>query len=136
MEMIIKCGYLLLILFLIVWVVQAEETTGSLLPNGTGNSSAYQSVDNTIPSVSTNGFNTAGTIRDWGGELETTGTGSINYTGNLSDHATQQQLDNGIRSGFSYSGAGSLQELWAKAEFEQQTTAGQFESSTHVKARF
>ena len=97
MEMIIKCGYLLLILLLIVWVVQAEEiTTGNLLPNGTGNSSSYQSVDSTIPSVSTSGFNTAGTIRDWGGELETTGTGSINYTGNLTDHATQQQLDNGI----------------------------------------
>ena len=94
--MITKCGFLLLILFLIVWVVQAEETTGNLLPNGTGNSSSYQSVDNTIPSVSTNGFNIAGTIRDWGGELETTATGSINYTGNLTDHATQQQLDNGI----------------------------------------
>ena len=80
-----------------MWVVQAEEiTTGNLLPNGTNNSSSYQSVDNTIPGVSTNGFNTAGTIRDWGGELETTGTGSINYTGNLTDQATQQQLDNGI----------------------------------------
>tara|TARA_B100001939_G_scaffold346936_1_gene367071 strand:+ start:104 stop:1384 length:1281 start_codon:yes stop_codon:yes gene_type:complete len=80
-----------------VWAVQAEEiTTGNLLPNGTNNSSSYQSVDNTIPSVSTNGFNTSGIIRDWGGELETTGTGSINYTGNLTDHATQQQLDNGI----------------------------------------
>ena len=54
------------------------------------------SVDNTIPSVSTNGFNTVGAIRDWGGELETTGTASINYTGNLTDYATQQQLDNGI----------------------------------------
>ena len=97
MEMIIKCGYLLLILLLIVWVVQAEEiTTGNLLPNGTGNSSSYQSVDNTIPSVSTNGFNVVGTVRDWGNELETTGTGSINYTGNLTDYATQQQLDNGI----------------------------------------
>ena len=95
--MIIKCGYLLLILLLIVWVVQAEEiTTGNLLPNGTGNSSSYQSVDNTIPSVSTNGFNVVGTVRDWGNELETTGTGSINYTGNLTDYATQQQLDNGI----------------------------------------
>jgi len=97
MEMMIKCLYLSLILFLIVWAVQAEEiTTGNLLPNGTNNSSSYQSVDNTIPSVSTNGFNTSGIIRDWGGELETTGTGSINYTGNLTDHATQQQLDNGI----------------------------------------
>jgi hypothetical protein len=97
MEMMIKCLYLSLILFLIVWAVQAEEiTTGNLLPNGTNNSSSYQSIDNTIPSVSTNGFNTVGAIRDWGGELETTGTGSINYTGNLTDYATQQQLDNGI----------------------------------------
>ena len=97
MEMITKCGYLLLILLLIAWAVSAEElTTENLLPNGTNNSSSYQSVDNTIPSVSTNGFNTVGAIRDWGGELETTGTASINYTGNLTDYATQQQLDNGI----------------------------------------
>ena len=97
METMIKCGYLLLIAFLIAWAVSAEEiTTGNLLPNGTGNSSSYQSVDNTIPSVSTNGFNVVGTVRDWGNELETTGTGSINYTGNLTDHATQQQLNNGI----------------------------------------
>ncbi len=97
METMIKCGYLLLIAFLIAWAVSAEElTTGNLLPNGTNNSSSYQSVDNTIPSVSTNGFNVVGTVRDWGQELETTGTGSINYTGNLTDHATQQQLNNGI----------------------------------------
>ncbi len=97
METMIKCGYLLLIAFLIAWAVSAEElTTGNLLPNGTNNSSSYQSVDNTIPSVSTNGFNVVGTVRDWGNELETTGTGSINYTGNLTDHATQQQLNNGI----------------------------------------
>ena len=65
MEMMTKCLYLSLILFLIVWAVRAENiTTGNLLPNGTNNSSSYQSVDNTIPSVSTNGFNTAGTIRE------------------------------------------------------------------------
>ena len=97
MELMTKCGYLLLILLLIAWAVSAEElTTENLLPNGTNNSSSYQSIDNTIPSVSTNGFNTVGAIRDWGGELETTGTASINYTGNLTDYATQQQLDNGI----------------------------------------
>jgi len=97
MEMMIKCLYLSLILFLIVWAVQAKEiTTGNLLPNGTNNSSSYQSVDSTIPNITTNGFNTSGGIRDWGQEIETTGTGSINYTGNLTDHATQQQLDNGI----------------------------------------
>lgn len=95
--MMIKCLYLSLILFLIVWAVQAKEiTTGNLLPNGTNNSSSYQSVDSTIPNITTNGFNTSGGIRDWGQEIETTGTGSINYTGNLTDHATQQQLDNGI----------------------------------------
>ena len=97
MEMMIRCLYLSLILFLIVWAVRAEEiTTGNLLPNGTNNSSSYQSVDSTIPNITTNGFNTSGGIRDWGQEIETTGTGSINYTGNLTDHATQQQLDNGI----------------------------------------
>jgi len=97
METIIKCGFLLLIAFLITWAATAGNvTTENLLPNGTGSSSSYQNVDNTIPSVSTNGFNVVGTVRDWGGELETTGTGSINYTGNLTDHATQQQLDNGI----------------------------------------
>ena len=98
METMIKCGYLLLIAFLIAWAATAEEiTTGNLLPNGSGNASNYQSVDNTIPNVTTNGFNVVGNVRDWGQELETTGTGSINYTGNLTDHATQQQLDNGIR---------------------------------------
>jgi hypothetical protein len=97
MEMMIKCGYLLLIAFLIAWAVSAEEiTTGNLLPNGTGNSSSYQSIDNTVPNITTNGFNVSGGIRDWGQEIETTGTGSINYTGNLTDHATQQQLDNGV----------------------------------------
>ena len=97
METIIKCGYLFIIAFLIAWAATAENvTTENLLPNGTGSSSSYQNVDNTIPSISTNGFNVVGTVRDWGGELETTGTGSINYTGNLTDYATQQQLDNGI----------------------------------------
>ena len=97
METMIKCGYLLLIALLITWAVSATEiTTGNLLPNGTSNASSYQNVDNTIPAVSTNGFNVVGTVRDWGGELETTGTGSINYTGNLTDYATQQQLNNGI----------------------------------------
>jgi hypothetical protein len=103
MEMMIKCLYLSLILFLIVWAVQAEEiTTGNLLPNGTNNSSNYQSVDSTIPNITTNGFTVEGNIRDWGQELETTGTGSISYTDSLlnivtnDDTTNQQKLDNGI----------------------------------------
>ena len=103
MEMMIKCGYLLLIAFLIAWAATAEEiTTGNLLPNGSGNASNYQSVDSSIPNVTTNGFTVEGNIKDWGQELETTGTGSINYTGSLlnivtnDDTTTQDKLDNGI----------------------------------------
>ena len=130
--MMIRCLYLSLILFLIVWAVRAENiTTGNLLPNGTNNSSSYQSVDNTIPSVSTNGFNTAGTIRDWGGELETTGTGSINYTGNLTDHASQQQLDNGI----SLNSTTIVQNCeWQGSQYQcGQARAGQDSYTTTVK---
>ena len=64
--------------------------------------SSYQSVDSTVPNVTTNGFNVEGNIRDWGQELETTGTGSINYTGSLidittgDDTTTQEKLDNGV----------------------------------------
>ncbi len=103
METMIKCGYLLLIAFLIAWAATAENiTTGNLLPNGSGNASNYQSVDSSIPNVTTNGFTVEGNIRDWGQELETTGTGSINYTGTLldivtnDDTTTQDKLDNGI----------------------------------------
>tara|TARA_B100000497_G_scaffold124233_1_gene158376 strand:+ start:13540 stop:14550 length:1011 start_codon:yes stop_codon:yes gene_type:complete len=41
----------------------------------------------------------------------------------------------GIRSGISYSGARSIQELQTKSDFIQQTSAGAIESSTHIKAR-
>lgn len=41
----------------------------------------------------------------------------------------------GIRSGLSYSGARSIQELQAKAKFIRQTSAGAIESSTHIKGR-
>ena len=103
MEMMIRFLYLGLVFFLIVWAIQAEEiTTGNLLPNGTNAPSNYQSVDSSIPNITTNGFTVEGNIRGWGQELETTGTGSINYTGTLIDIVTnndttnQQKLDNGI----------------------------------------
>jgi len=38
-----------------------------------------------------------------------------------------------IRTGLSYSGAKNLEELRVKTKFVQQTSAGQFESSTHIK---
>jgi IMP dehydrogenase len=42
------------------------------------------------------------------------------------------ELERGIRSGFSYSGARSLKELQAKARFVRQTSSGQAESRTHI----
>ena len=44
-------------------------------------------------------------------------------------------LEGGIRSGFSYSGARSLKEMHLKARFVQQTSAGQSESNTHILSR-
>ena len=37
-----------------------------------------------------------------------------------------------LQSGFSYSGATCVEELWMKADFIRQTAAGQVESSTHI----
>ena len=41
-------------------------------------------------------------------------------------------LERGLRSGLSYSGSRSIQELQSKAKFIRQTTSGQIESSTHI----
>jgi len=43
-----------------------------------------------------------------------------------------EELERGIRSGFSYSGARSLKELQTKARFIRQTSSGQTESGTHI----
>jgi hypothetical protein len=91
----------------------AEEiTTGNLLPNGTGSASNLQSIDNTIPNVQSScssftSVNTTCTNQNWNyQEVEvgstSSGTGSLNYTGNLvgittdGDTTTQNMLDNGI----------------------------------------
>jgi len=46
-----------------------------------------------------------------------------------------EELERGIRSGFSYSGAHTLSELQAKARFIRQTGSGQAESSTHINKK-
>ena len=46
-----------------------------------------------------------------------------------------QELEQNIRSGFSYSGAANLVELHSKAKFIVQTSAGQSESDTHILHR-
>ena len=46
-----------------------------------------------------------------------------------------EDLEKGIRSGFSYTGARNLRELQAKAQFVEQTTSGLSESRTHINTR-
>ena len=72
---------------------------------------------------------------DWRGKtssLEGIST-TIPYKGNTSEII--DQLENGIRSGLSYSGVRSIQELWAKAKFIRQTASGTRESDTHILHR-
>ena len=97
----------------LIHTTSAEEiTTGNLLPNGTGSASNLQSVDNTIPNVQSScssftSVNTTCTNSNWNyQEVEvgstSSGTGTLNYTGNLvdvttgSETTTQAMLDNGI----------------------------------------
>lgn len=72
---------------------------------------------------------------DWRGKtssLEGIST-TIPYKGSTSEII--DQLENGIRSGLSYSGARSIRELWAKAKFIRQTASGTRESDTHILHR-
>ena len=97
----------------LIHTTSAEEiTTGNLLPNGTGSASNLQSVDNTVPNVQSScssftSVNTTCTNSNWNyQEVEvgstSSGTGTLNYTGNLvdvttgSETTTQAMLDNGI----------------------------------------
>ena len=48
---------------------------------------------------------------------------------------TMDKITLGIRSGFSYTGARTIEELHAKAKFIRQTTAGRSESETHILSR-
>ncbi len=70
--------------------------------------------------------------KDWRGttsSLEGIST-TIPYKGYVAD--VLSQLDNGIRSGFSYSGARNLKELQTKSLFVRQTASGISESNTHI----
>ena len=67
------------------------------------------------------------------------GQRTIIHAGTLLDGKSKRVLknqaiiiENGIKSGLSYSGARTIRELQAKARFIRQTTAGATESSTHI----
>lgn len=72
---------------------------------------------------------------DWRGtsrSLEGVST-TIPYKGSVKDIISNLEMN--IKSGLSYSGARSISELQARATFIQQSSAGQFESSTHILKR-
>ena len=58
---------------------------------------------------------------------------TVGYKGSTSD--ILNDLERGIRSGLSYSGARTLTELQVNAEFIIQTPSGQVESGTHILTR-
>ena len=57
----------------------------------------------------------------------------VPYRGSVND--ILGDLERGMRSGFSYSGARDILELQCKAEFVEQTSAGLSESRTHITNR-
>ena len=57
----------------------------------------------------------------------------VPFRGSVAD--ILEDVEKGIRSGFSYSGALNLKELQSKAKFVRQTTAGLGESKTHITTR-
>ena len=70
--------------------------------------------------------------KDWRGSSSSLEgiSATIPYKGSVT--RILEELDNGIRSGFSYSGARTLSQLQSKAKFTRQTAAGISESSTHI----
>ena len=72
---------------------------------------------------------------DWKGKYSSNEgvSARIPYKGDIV--SVLDDIKNGIASGFSYSGARNIRELWAKAAFVKQTSAGLGESRTHILGR-
>ncbi len=70
---------------------------------------------------------------EWG-EIVAEGVEAVvPFRGELVD--VLNQILGGLRSGMSYAGARTIEELWEKAEFVRVTGAGQKESGTHDVAK-
>jgi IMP dehydrogenase len=66
---------------------------------------------------------------DWADVVPEGVEAMVPYRGSVRD--ILYQLVGGLRSGLSYAGAHSIEELWDKAEFIRITPAGQQESGSH-----
>jgi IMP dehydrogenase len=98
-----------------------DETPGEVLPRPYGPVKAYR------------GMASKEAQSDWRGTVSSIeGVAHVvPYRGPVSEVLNEMAV--GIRSGLSYSGARSIQELQARARFIRQTGAGAVESSTHIK---
>ena len=98
-----------------------DETPGEVLPRPYGPVKAYR------------GMASKEAQSDWRGSVSSIeGVAHVvPYSGPVSEVLNEMAV--GIRSGLSYSGARSIQELQARARFIRQTGAGAVESSTHIK---
>ena len=81
------------------------------------------------------GMASAAAQRDWRGRVSSCEgvSSSVPYRGKLAE--VVKELERGIRSGLSYSGARSVKELQAKAQWLQQSSASATESSAHIRLR-
>ena len=79
------------------------------------------------------GMASAAAQKDWRGHVASCEgvSSSVPYRGKLAD--VVKELERGIRSGLSYSGARSVKELQAKAQWLRQSSASATESSAHVR---
>jgi len=97
-----------------------DETPGDVINTREGKFKAYRGMASKDAQV------------EWRGKtasLEGIAT-TVPYKGTV--HDVLSELERGIRSGLSYSGARSISELQAKACFVRQTASGQTESGTHI----
>ena len=97
-----------------------DETPGDVINTREGKFKAYRGMASKDAQV------------EWRGKtasLEGIAT-TVPYKGTV--HDVLSELERGIRSGLSYSGARSISELQAKARFVRQTASGQTESGTHI----
>jgi IMP dehydrogenase len=97
-----------------------DETPGDVVKTHTGKLKSYR------------GMASADAQIEWRGKtasLEGVST-TVRCKGPVGD--VLEELERGLRSGLSYSGARSIRELQAKAKFLRQTASGQLESSAHI----
>ena len=101
-----------------------HETPGNVIKDGTGH--AWKEY---------RGMASKEAQMEWRGKYSSfEGVASrVPYRGPVTD--ILHDLEKGIRSGFSYSGARNLTELQTKAEFLLQSSSGLSESRTHISTR-